>query len=157
MKKTTVAAIAAIVFCLPFALSACSTNPRKVFEKNTGVKIPSNVHATTIDTTDGPFGDGEILYTFYLNKGDENAFETAVTSAAHWLPLPLTREIETLVYEHFSVFSARAEHGYYFFRDEQNDKYYLPENYEETFYSYDFVFALYDSAESVAYYYEQHT
>lgn len=157
MKKTTMAAVAAIAFCLPFALSGCTTNPRTVFRKNTGVKLPENVTAAAIDTTDGPFGDGELIYTFQLSKGDAQSFETAASSAPHWLPLPLTEEIETLVYEHFKHFSAKAEYGYYFFHDEQNDRYYLPENYEETSYFYDFVFALYDGAEGVAYYYEQHT
>lgn len=155
MKRAILTA-ALVAVCLSLTVCGCADSPSKVFKKKTGVKLPAGVKATTVDTTEF-FGDGELIYTFYVSKDDADAFKTTVSTTSHWQPLPLSKEVEELVYEHFTSFSARAEDGYYFFYDEQNKSYTLPEDYAETSYSYDFVFGLYDSAEHVAYYYEQHT
>ena len=139
-----------------FALTGCGTSPYTVFKNATGVAVPECGAVSTIDTT-GWFGDGELVYTFHLDEENGTVFETRVQTAAHWHSLPMSATLEELVYEHFHRVIPRVESGYYFFYDEQNKRYSVPDNYFEQSYSYDFVIGLYDTETLTVYYYEQHT
>lgn len=138
------------------AIAGCSTSPYEVFKKATGVAVPECCSVTTIDTRGGFHGDGELIYQFHLDEKNGQAFESTVKTAEHWQSLPMTATLDELVYEHFNSKIPRAENGYYFFYDQQNNSHSVPDGYLKS-YSYDFVVGMYDTETLTVYYYEQHT
>lgn len=144
--------IAAVVFtgCDPI-------KPQHIFSSNTEVTLPKYEFVTKIDTRGDFLGDGELVYIFQFNEENGKTLETRVQAAEHWQPLPMTETLNYLVYEHFDGEIPRVQTGYYFFYDQQNESYTVPEDFIEQSYSYDFVIGMYDSQSRTAYYYEQHT
>ncbi len=155
MKKLIKAAAVASATVICAAFAGCQSSPRAVFKLNTGVKLPEYNYVTTVDTRGGFHGDGELIYTFDFSQEDGNALKEKFEAASHWQPLPLTKTLDRLVYEHFEAGLPHVDNGYYFFYDEQNETH--EDTRVEGGYSYDFVVAMYDSDNHTVYYYEQHT
>lgn len=140
------------------ALSGCkvAATPERIFKSASGVALPVCDAVTTVDTT-GFMGDGEKMFIFSYGDEEKPELEEKFSVAENWLPLPLTDDLAHLLYEHFDCGIPRIDNGYYLFYDEQNKAYTLPPDYEETSYSYDFVFCAYDRQSTTVYYFEQHT
>ena len=97
MKKLLRATVAAAIIIAAVAFAGCGTSPYSTFKKNTGVAVPECGSVSISDTT-GWNGDGELIYSFYLDEAGGQTFENSVKSAAHWQSLPMTATIDELVY-----------------------------------------------------------
>lgn len=157
MKKFfTRACIFALTAAAAVIFAGCEIRPDRLFYKQTGIDLPRHSVISFMVTT-GWFGDGEIIYIFQFDEENGQAMKNKVVNAEHWQPLPFSQTLDALVYQTFGGKIPRVESGYYFFFDEQNKRYYVPDDYIENSYSFDFVLCLYDDGSNTAYYYEQHT
>ena len=157
MKKFTKAFLcAAAVVCISATFTGCFTSsPQAVFRKKTGIAVPQYGAVTTIDTT-GFFGDGELIYQFYLDEADGQTFENRAKDAVHWQSLPMDTKISNLVYDYCNAGLPKLENGYYFFYDEHTGEHCFNEQPDED-YSHDYVLGMYDSQSYTVYYYEFHS
>ncbi len=154
MKKYLKAFCLLLPTIVLLALAGCSSSPKDTFKRVTGVELPSDVQTTAVDTR-GFFGDGELIYTFDMTEEDGRATEEQIKNARYWLPLPMTKTLDELVYTLFKGNIPRVTNGYYFFYDQQHKTH--EDNLVGKSYSYDFVICTYDTDNFVAKYYEQHT
>ena len=154
-KAVCAGAVAVVASVAAAAFAGCNASPHKTFKKATGVAVPECGGVTVIDTRGGFHGDGELIYTFYLDEDGGRQFESKVKSAVGWRSLPMSETLDELVYEHFNGKIPRAEKGYYFFYDEQHKTYGDGEVLNA--FSYDFTVGMFDTETQTVYYYEQHT
>lgn len=168
MKKLLlIANICAVLFILAFTGCAKKT-PQQIVLKKTGLsKLPSS-EVTFYYESHGWFGDGAtgIILTFTEEGGEK--LSNILSEDIRWTPLPMNDIIYAILYggpygefdsvDFNSVIEVpQIDEGYYFFYDEQTEKYRPRADYITNSWSMNFRIAVFDSQNYKMYYYELDT
>ncbi len=147
-----------------FISSGCSSFYVKTHMSNVlGIELPKDVRIAIQDTHSGFHGDGVKTVSVYIPDENSNAFTQQIYSNENFKVLPLSDELNGLLYTSDNAefnFAAdnqipKVENGAYFFLDRFDEDISQSKLLERG--AFNFTYAVYDKDSSILYYMEADT
>lgn len=127
-----------------------------------GVDVSSAAVTASYDDHSGFHGDGTMYAVLYF---EDDRMEQTISAPGGWKALPLSENLTTLVYgkrtdtatygPYIGATVSQIEEGYYFFYDRKNETFTDDQVLQGG--SFNYTFAMYDTADNLLYYYEYDT